>query len=98
MEWFQHYGVMGAVFLTAALLVVFSRLLARKRRRPGLVVTIVCALLLLSAAGAAAYGWWEASNPITALSFVFLAAMVWLGAGTGLCLLGIRKALKTSKG
>lgn len=95
MEWFQHYGVMGAVFLTAVLLVVFSRLLARNRRRPGLVVTIFCAVLLLSAAGAAAYGWREAPDSVTALSFAFLAAMVWLGAGTGVCLLGIQKALKT---
>ncbi|SDW52710.1 hypothetical protein SAMN05421781_1623 [Marinococcus luteus] len=98
MEWFQHYGVMGAVFLTAAILVVISRLPVRNHQRPGLFVTIFCALLLLSAAGAAAYGWWKAPDSVTALSFAFLAAMVWLGAGTGICLLGIRKALKTSKG
>ena len=98
MEWFQHYGVMAAVFFTAALLVVFSRLLTRNGRRPGLIVTVFCTLLLLGTAGAAAYGWWEAPDAVTALSFAFLAAMVWLGAGAGVCLLGIRKALKTSKG
>lgn len=97
MEWFQHYGVMGAVFLTAALLVILSWLFTRNHRRPGLVVTIFWAVLLLSATGAAAYGWWEAPDPVTALGFAFLAAMAWLGAGTGICLLGIRKALKTSK-
>jgi hypothetical protein len=96
MEWFQHYGVMAAVFFTAALLFVFSRLLARNRRRSGLVMTVFWTLLL-GVAGAAAYGWWEAPDAVTALSFAFLAAMVWLGAGAGVCLLGIRKALKTSK-
>ena len=98
MEWFQHYGVMAAVFFTATLLVVFSRLLARNRRRPGIAVPIFWALLLLGAAGAAVYGWQETTDAVTALSFAFLAAMVWLGAGAGICLLGIRKALKTSKG
>lgn len=98
MEWFQHYGVMAAVFFTAALLVVFSRLLVRNRRRPGPAVTIFWALLLLGAAGAAVYGWRETTDAVTALSFAFLAAMVWLGAGAGICLLGIRKSLRTSKG